>query len=665
MFRPFEIIHDFRQIGDGHGRIKSPFPIATNTTMLTSIRESAQGWIAWIIISLIIMVFAVWGIQNFFTPDPNLPVIQVGDTEVGLREFQIAYQQQRDRLRSMLGNSMEQSEELIKEQVINDLIERIVLTNAASDIGMRIGDALLAAEINAVDVFQVNGHFSKDRYEQVLRNQGMTPVTFEQRTRATLVSQQFYTGVVNTAFVTPNQLDDHLRLEGQTRDISHLTVPASRFLEGITVSGNEVQRYYDENQELYQIPEQVTIAYLELAADALAPNIEATDEALHSLYEETRANYHRDERRRASHILIPLEEKVESLVVTAAQAKIDDLRRQIIAGGSFAELARTYSQDPGSASQGGDLGFFERSTMVKPFADAVFAMKEGDLSEAIRTPFGIHLIKLTGIEPAREQSFSEVRSTVLSEFRRIQAEKQFFERSETLANLSYEHPDSLEPSATQLGLKIQTAGPFPREGGKDIASDPKVAAAAFSEDVLNLGNNSDPIELAGNRLVVLRVTERHIAHRQSLDEVRETVTTVVRQQHAQTQTKNLGEQLLKDLQTGTNASTVAEQAKLSWQHPGWLGRQASELSPELRTAAFRLPRPSESKPSYAGLVLSNGDFAVVQIAGIKEGDPSTVPTATRDEARQRLMRAIGEQNFAALVADLKAQTKIVIYRERF
>ncbi|CAK0775570.1 peptidyl-prolyl cis-trans isomerase D [Gammaproteobacteria bacterium] len=637
--------------------------------MLTSIRERAQGWIAWIIISLIIVVFAVWGIQNFFTADPNLPVLQVDDTEVGLREFQFAYQQQREHLRSVLGNSMDQSsftDERIKQQVVNDLIERIVLTNAARDLGMRIGDALLATQINAIDAFQVNGHFSKDRYEQILRNQGMTPPNFEQRTRSTLVGQQFYSGVVNTAFLTPKQLDNHLRLEGQTRDINYLTIPASHFLDEVTISEDETRRYYDENQDSYQVPEQVTIAYLELTAETLASHIEATDEALQSLYEETRANYHQEERRRASHILITLDEKADPATVNTAQAKLEELKHQLISGASFEELARSHSQDPGSASQGGDLGFFGRGAMVKPFEERVFSMKDGEISDAVRTSFGFHIIKLTGIEPAHDQSFAEARASVLQEFRRIQAEKQFFERSETLANLSYEHPDSLEPSATQMGLTIQTVGPFTRNGGADIAANPKIVAAAFSEDVLIRSNNSEPIDLTGNRLVVLRVTNHQLARHQSLDEVRETVTAVVRQNHARERAKALGETILKELRAGGDSIKMAEQAKLSWQRLGWVGRQASGLAPELATVAFRVSRPvSATQPSYTGFVLSNGDFAVVQILGVKEGDPTAVSREAHDEARQRLTKAMGEQSFTDLVTDLKAKAKVVVHRERF
>jgi len=636
--------------------------------MLTSIRERAQGWIAWIIIGLIIFVFAVWGIQSFFTPNPNVPVLNVGDTEVSLRDFQFAYQQQRDRLRSMLGNSMEQSgftEERIKQQVVTDLVDRIVLTNMARDAGMRVGDPLLAAEINSVDTFQVNGQFSKDRYEQVLRNQGMVPTIFEQRTRATLLTRQLYAGLVDAAFVTPAQIDDHLRLEGQTRDVSSLTVPVARFLEGVTVSEDDLRRYYDEHEDLYQVPEQVTVAYLELSAEGLASHIEATDADLQALYEETRANYQREERRRASHILLTLDEKADPVTIAATQAKITDLRQQLIAGASFEALARTHSQDPGSAPQGGDLDFFSRGAMVKSFEDAAFSLKEGEISEPVRTPFGFHLIKLTSIEPTHAQTFAEARPAVLQEFRRAKAEKQFFDRSETLANLAYEHPDSLDPSATQLGLTVQTVGPFSRSGGTGIATDPKVAAAAFGEDVLIRNNNSDPIELSGNRLVILRITDHKATHRQSLDEVRETITTAVRKKQAQAQAKILGETLLKDLRAGKDSAAVAEQAKLSWLHSGWLGRQAPNTPAELVTAAFRLPRPTEGKPSYGDIVLPEGEFAVIQVTGIKEGDPTTATTATRDEVRRQLSRAIGEQNFTALVTDLKAKTKVVVHSERF
>ncbi len=636
--------------------------------MLTSIRERAQGWIAWIIIGLIIFVFAVWGIESFFTPNPNVPVLTVGDTEVGLREFQAAYQEQRDHLRSVLGSEPERvgfSEERIKQQVVDNLIERIVLANTARSVDMRIGDATLAAQIDAFGAFQVNGHFSKDRYEQVLRNQGMTPAGFEQKMRGSLLLQQFYSGVTDTAFITPKRLDDYLRLEGQTRDLAYIVLPAAHFLEKAVVSDEEVQHYYGEHGDAYQTSEQVSIAYVELSAAALAPGIAVTDADLQTYYQENRANYRQAERRRASHLLITLDEKADAATVAAAEAKVADLRRQILGGAPFEEIARANSQDPGSASQGGDLGFFGRGAMVKPFEDAVFSMKEGEISEPVHSSFGIHLIKLTGIEPTHDQSFEEARAQVTQELRRTRAEKLFFDRSDPLANLAYEHPDSLDPTATQLGLTIQHAGPFARTGGEGIAAESKVTASAFSEDVLARGNNSEPIELTGNRLVVLRVTNHQPIRRQSLEEVRGTITATLRQEKAQQMAKAEGEGFVKDLRAGTDPVLLSEKATFHWKRVGFVNRKASEPAHEVLSAAFQLSQPTDQKPVYEGLVLPNGDFAIMEVLGIKEGDPAAASATTREDARRQLIKADGEQAFTTLVKDLKAHTNTVVHPERF
>ena len=641
----------------------------SHTTMLTSIRERAQGWIAWLIIGLIIFVFAVWGIESFFTPNPNVPVLTVGGTDVGLREFQAAYQQQREHLQSLLGRDPEQvglTDERIKQQVVDDFIERIVLANAAQNAGMRIGDVTLAAQIDAFDAFQVNGRFSRDRYEQALRNQGMTPIGFEQKMRGTLLLQQLYTGVAETAFVTAKQVDEHLRLQGQTREVAYLVLPSANFLEKAVFSEEDLHSYYRAHEDTYQVPEQVTIAYVELSAQALSANVAVTEAGLQAYYDDNRASYHQGEQRRASHILITVDEKADAATVAAAQAKIADLRRQIVAGASFEDLARANSQDPGSATKGGDLGFFDRSAMVKPFADAAFSMKEGEIGEPIRTPFGFHLIKLTGITPAHDQTFAEARPAVEQGFRRAQAEKQFFDRSDTIANLAYEHPDSLDPLATQLGLKVQTAGPFPRTGGASgLIADPKIVAAAFGEDVLVRGNNSEPVELPGNRLIVLRVTDHKPIRHQTLDEVRDAVTTAVRQEHAQSLAKAAGETMAKDLRAGKDPALIAGSAKLSWQHPGWINRQATGLPSEVREKAFQLSQPAASAATYDGLVLANGDFAVVKVTGVKAGDLATVTATAREDARRQLAKTMGAQDFASFVADLRATTPTVAHPERF
>jgi len=635
--------------------------------MLTSIRERAQGWIAWIIIGLIILVFAVWGIQSFFTPNPNVPVITVNNAEIGLRDFQVTYQQQRERLRSMLGESMEQSgftDERVKQQVIEEMIEQVLLTDFAESLGMRIGDVQLAAEIQAIEAFRIEGRFSKERYEQLLRNQGMIPARFERQTRTTLLNQQLRNSVVQSSVVTPTEVDAHLKRIHQKRDVAYLTVPV--VLEGITISEEDLQHYFREHAESYQVPEQVSIAYLDLSAEELAPQVEVTEEALQNLYTETRANYRQEERRKARHILLTVDAKADAATTAMVRTKIEDLRKQIVEGASFEDLAKAQSQDPGSAAHGGDLGFFGRGAMVKPFEESVFSLKEGEVSEPIQTAFGFHLIQVTGIEPVHEKTFEEARATLTQEYRRSQAEKLFFERAETLTNLTYEHPESLEAAAQALGIMVQAAGPFSRIGGLGIVGEKKVVSAAFSEDVLSRGNNSEAVDLPGNRVVVLRVTDHQVSRPQTLGEVREQVTFAAQKERAEVQTKKQGEDLLQELRSGKEPTTVLEASKVSWKKSGWLERQGGSSVPQaLVFEAFRLARPVEGKPIYAGLVLDNGEFGIIQVDGVQDSDPSKVSAADRIEARRSLTRALGQQNFSDLLARLKTQAKIHVYRERF
>ena len=631
--------------------------------MLASIRERAQGWIAWTIIGLIIFVFAIWGIHNFFGNEGTVSVLTVDGTEVSLREYQQAYQQHRDRLQGLLGGNLEKSglsDDWMKRQVIDSLIQDIVFNNAIQNMGMRIGDYYLGAEIHNIDAFRVNGRFSKDRYEQSLRNQGITPGIFEKRVRSVLLTNQLKDGISKTAAATPGQVDHYLRLNGQEREIAYLTIPRDRFHDAIKITEDDLQRFFSSHQERYQVEEQVTISYLELSIDNLMEKINPTDQELQAFFQENKANYHKEEQRQASHILLTLDSKATPETVAAVRKKAEDLRNQLINGANFEELAKLHSQDPGSAQQGGDLGFFGRGAMVKPFEEASFVMKEGQISDLVQSDFGIHIIKLTAIDPARDQTFTEARAALSQEFRRTKAEPTFFESSEILANLTYEHPDSLEFAAERLGLVIKKLGPFTRTNGTGLAANPKVITAAFSDEVIQRGNNSDPLELGKNDLLVLRLQEHQQARAQTFPEVKETLSQQFRQQRAQELAKEEGERLLVALRNGGDSAHLATQDQLSWQRPGWVSRRGNSLPEGLASSAFRLPHPIDGKPVYAGQVMASGDYAVLQCTGLREGDPKAADEARRSEAARQLSSANAEQDFATLLAILREKAKVTM-----
>lgn len=636
--------------------------------MMQAIRSHAKGWLAWIVLIVIGIPFALFGINRYFSGTSTVAVATVDGVEVSLQEFQQAYQRQRMQMQSLLGskfdiNQLDEGE--LKNQTVQRLIDNQLLVEAAAEQGLRIPDDLLAQQINQFQAFRNDGKFSAERYEQLLRQRGYTPQSFERDFRRSLLAGQLLSGIAGSAFVPPGDVDRLIRLQQQKRSFGRLAIPVSRFSE-TKISDEAVQEYYDDHQDEFVVPEQVKAAYLELSREVVAKGITPQEEELRSYFDAHRANYSVPEQRRASHIFIELDKDAGDEEVAAAREKLEELRKKLQEGASFEELARKYSEDPGSAERGGDLGFFGRGVMSKGVEDAAFSLDVGEVSEPVRSEFGMHLVKLTDIRPGKTLDFDEARDQVLRDYRRERAETLYYEQAERLANLTFEHPHTLEVAAEALGLEVQETGFFPRGGaaeGAGIASNAKVAEAAFSPDVLEGGNNSAPVELEGGRSVVLRVSEHRPAARQSLEEARAEIVSRLREQAARRQAEQLGGRILKRLREGADAGAVAGELELQWERSEGVSRDEQSLAPEVLEAAFRMPAPPAGGASYQGVALPDGDFVVIALHAVEEGDPAEVTQARREELRQRLARAYGQSAFDAYLEALRERAEIVVHRE--
>jgi peptidyl-prolyl cis-trans isomerase D len=634
--------------------------------VLQGIRDRAQSWIMWVLVVIIIIPFALWGMHQYLGPKANIVVAEVNGRELTLREFQEAYQRQRYRLQTLLGAKFDASqlnEGRLKQEVLKQMIDDELLFQAAVDHGLRIGDAQLAASIRSLDVFKVDGHFSQETYESWLRRQGYVPASFEHSFRRSLLSAQLRAAIADSAIVTTADLDDAIRLQGQKRSFGYLLVPAARFEKDVTVTDEAVARYYENHRAEFVNPEQVSIAYVELARAGIAEGLTVSDEEVESRYQARKANYTTREQRRASHILVSVPKGASAEEEAKAREKAQALKRRLDAGESFEELARKDSDDPGSAAQGGDLGFFGRGMMDKPFEDAVFAMSVGEVSEPVRSSFGFHIIKLTGVQPAGVKPLDAVREQLRREIQLEKADRLFFDQADQLANLVFEHPDTLEPAAHALGLKVKTTGFFSRKGGTGVAADPKVVNAAFAEDVLVEGNNSELIELPGGRVIALRVAKHRPASQRSLDEVRPEITRRLRNQRARQLATQHGEGILSRLRAGAQPQAVAGEESLQWSERKLAGRDDASVARALLIRVFQLGHPSPGQPVFGGVALPSGDYAVISVTKVQDGDPNAAGTA-RSTMETRLERARGDELFDAFVQALRERAKIKIYADR-
>jgi peptidyl-prolyl cis-trans isomerase D len=622
--------------------------------MLNFIRDKAQGWIAWFIVGLISIPFALWGVNSYLTGGSDVVVAEVNGNDITQNDLQQSLQQYRDRMRNVLGDQFDPSMfegPVAKRNVLDALIEEKLITEAATSLKQSVSDQQVAAVIRNIPAFQRDGQFDNEVYTMLLARMGYSPNQYETRLRFDLMSQQLTDNVTATSVVAPYQIDQALRLEKQQRELAYGMVSLQKYAEETEVDDADVKAYFDANTADYTAPEQMKLDYLQLSLDAIASGLTASEEDIKQYYADNQSRFVGPEQRRASHILIEGDDD-------EALAKAQALKAQLDNGEDFAELAKTQSQDPGSASQGGDLGFFGHDVMDPAFEEAAFALANvGDVSEPVKTEFGYHLIKLTAIQQDESKPFAEVQAEVEKQYRREQAESQFYDKAEQLANLTYENPDNLEPAAEALELDIQSTPSFTRTGTETgISSEDKVISAAFSEDVKDEGLNSAVIELSDTDVVVIRknkyIPETVLPY--------ESVEPAIKQQllfdAASKQAKDKGEQLLADLQAGEAVTADFDQ----WTDAAFYDRESEAVSKQILRRAFSMPSPANDKAVYQGFTAENGNYIVIKLSALKDGDTSAVTQDERDVLIDDLKNLYSRAEFDAFMATLRAEADIEI-----
>jgi peptidyl-prolyl cis-trans isomerase D len=630
--------------------------------MLQTIRERAQGWIAWAIVVLISIPFALWGIQSYLGIGGEPVVASVNGVDITQRAFDYRYREVRAQLRERLGAAYRPGlfdEKTLRAKVLDQMIRDNLLLQVSHDMGLRASSQEVRAAIMANPAFQKDGRFDDATYQRALQLRGMRPPEFENGLRQQIVSTQLGRAVVASAFVTTKELDQAIRLQGQERKISYFVVPKDRFKTDAKLSDQQIEAYYRGHQALFKVPERVKVQYLVLNAASMAQKeITPSDDDLRQLYESEIDRFTQPERRDVRHILITVDPNADAATAEAAKARIMAIRKKIESGADFAKVAKEDSQDPGSAAQGGDLGFIEKGLMDPAFDQAAFALKQGELSEPVRTRFGYHLIQVTKIDPSKVKPFAEVKDQLLAQAKKRQSEGAYYDLAEKLANVTFESPDSLEPAAKALGLKIQTTGWIERSGGKGVFANPKVLAAAFSDDVLKDRHNSEVIEPDRNaqESIVLRVVDHEDATVKPLAAVREQVVANLRDQDASEAAKAAAVKLTEQLKAGGTMAQVASGYELK--QPGLVTRTKPDVPHAVLELAFGLPGPHKDSTTYGSTALAQGDAAVVSLSDVVDGSPDALSQAARDQDRRELAQTMGSHSYDDLVEDLISRTKI-------
>lgn len=621
--------------------------------MLHYIRDRAQGWIAWFIVGLISIPFALWGVNSYMTGASDVVVAEVNGHEINQTELQQSLQQYRDQMRNVLGEQFDPAMfegAAVKRNILDGLIEQRLLHEASQKLGQTVNDASVSEMIRSNPAFQRDGQFDPDYYAMMLARVGYSPASFEAQLRNDLLTQELTRNIQRSAIVTPVQLDRVLELEKQQREIAYGVVPLQNYVDKVSIDDEAVRAYYDNNKTAYTAPEQVRVNYVELNIDSIADTITVDEEALQQFYVDNESQFVGPEQRRVSHILIEGDDE-------QALAEIEKIAERLQQGEDFGTLAKAESQDTGSAAQGGDLGYFGPDVMEPAFEEAAFALENvGDISEPVQTEFGYHLIKLTGVESPEVQDFSDVRTEVEQRYRSQQAEAQFYDKAEQLANLSFENPDSLDVAAEELGLEIQTTPLFTRGGTESgISSETKVVEAAFSEDVLQNELNSAVIELSDTHLVVIHKNKHIPESVLPFESVKPAIEQQLLFDEASQFAREKGEAIVAELKTGAEAQTLLE----SWQPAAFYGRDSEAVSQQILQRAFEMQKP-ESQAQYTGFTADNGNYVVIKLTDVQNGQTADVEAEERQSIEEQLQQMMSNAELQAFIASLRADADIEI-----
>jgi len=630
--------------------------------VIQAIRDNVPKWITAVILALLVGPFALWGINSYFTASTDNSVAKVNGDEVSPGDFQRAYQSQYARLQQMFGANFKPGmidEKLLRDQTLDHLIGETLLNQQAAAQHYAISNSQLVQDVQKMAAFQVDGKFSPQVYRSTLEASGLSPVAFEQRYRQSLSVQQLQESVQDSAIATPAELAATLAVRDQQREAAYLTLPASRFLAAAQVSDADVAAYYQAHEKEFMTPEKVTLAYVELDEANLARQVQPDDASLRALYQQQLASYQQGEARQARHILFAVSGN-DPKADAAAKAQAEDVLKQLKAGGDFAKLAEKYSQDPGSAKNGGDLGMVERGVMVKPFEEVLFAIQRpGDIAGPVRTQYGYHIIQLESVRAPTVKPFDEVKAGLAADYQKKKADDEYYSLGDQLANLAYEHPDSLDAVSQQLKLPVGTVVDVTRDAGTGIAANADVRKAAFSDAVLTQGDNSEPIQLGPNHAVVIRVKGHVPSEAEPLSQVRDRIVALLKQQHAQQAAAQKADELIKGIEKGGDPATLAESAGASYAAPRFLGRNENSVPAALLAAVFAAPAPTGGRELKA-VTLENGDQAVMILTAAKPGDASALTETQRTSELQNLSREDGGKDFAAYLANLRALAKVTI-----
>lgn len=623
--------------------------------MLEAIRKHAQGWLAKAILGLIAITFALFGVDSYMRGDKRSGMIaEVGEVGISRDALANEVRAQADRMRESMGPAFDPAVTETKDfrkQVLDSLIERSAMLQDAQKLAILTPDAYVAAMLAQIPAFQQDGKFSRPRYEAVLRQNGRSPMQFENELRQGFMLEALASPVTLASFPSREASAQIARLVAQQREISWTDIPAASVAGSVKVAPADIERYYNANKAEFTEPEQIRAEYAVLDMAAVASGIPVSDQAVNEYYTAHAAEFGQPEQRSASHILIAVDKSADAATRAKAKAKATELYQTLLkAPDRFAELARKESQDPGSAAQGGSLGQFARGMMVKPFEDAVFGMKPHEIRGPVESDFGYHIIRLDAIQPAQTAPLAQVRSAVVDSLRKQQAQKRFVDLAENFGNLVYENANSLQAAASAAKVTIQQSGWMTAKSAPPPFDNAALSEALFSTESIKSKQNTEAIEVKPGTMVAARVVEVRPARLKPLAEVTSAIESRLRAEQAASLLTQKGEGTIQALEKG-------DEPGLAWSAFKVVGRQPGEiLDAAGAKAVFRAK--TDKLPAYAGFTRPDGTYRIVRVTRVLEA--TSIDPMLAASIESGLVQAQQRADMKAMLALVKAGMKVKI-----
>ncbi|HPQ96834.1 MAG: SurA N-terminal domain-containing protein [Thiothrix sp.] len=621
--------------------------------MLQTIHDKAKGWVAYIVIGLISIPFALVGVNSYLQGGGNVNAATVNGEDVPA----VDVQNQLAQIRRQLGQfAASMGDEQLKQMALDNVVNQTLMRQKIAEQGYRASAQEVAAAIAGMDFLQTDGKFDMTKYQAFLQQQRRAQGEFERLMREDLTQGQFRQGVTGTAFVTRDEAGHYQALRNQQRELELFTLKATDFEGGISIPDDKVQAYYDQNKADYMTDQRVRLAYVDVDQSQLAAGIEASDEVLQGYYDEHASQYVTPESRTVSRILLSLEPPAREEEV---KKKIDALYQAIQSGKkTFEEVAKAESDDKLSGAEGGDMGEDIVAGDWDPeFEKVVFSLEADTLSEPFLSGSGYELVRVNTIKPARQKHFEEARAQLESDYRNAQAEELFIDKAESLQTIAYEQSGDLAPAAQAAGLPVQQSDWITAAQGDGIAANPKVRAAAFSEAVLQERRNSEAIELAPSHVVFLRVLEEEAAKQKPLDEVKAEIIQTLTRQEARMAAADEGKKLLASLEQGNDWAALAAASPAlnvdAVEKLGKIGRSGNQLDPAIVSAAFSMAHPQDGVTVWSNAVLGNGDYVIIALKAVEAGSSEVT-----DQVMSTYSSQLGNRELGASLKALRESADI-------